>query len=343
MEKAVTFAVAAYNAEKYLDTCLSSFLCPEVLGQIEVLVVDDGSTDGTAQIARRFCRQHPGVFRLLSQENKGHGGALNTAFAQAAGKYLRPVDADDWVVTENLPRYVQALNGAKADAVITSYHTVDMVSGKKRAFSCECEKAGREISLTELMEVYDSIAPCCSFHGITYRAELYRASGLRLSEHIFYEDQEYAALPFFQVKSVQILPLFLYQYQIGNGEQSVAFHNQVKRISHIEQVVLRMMEYKRGIPAPSPGSLSYYFQKLATTAVSYHATALLKNPHKREGRRQSALFFAEVEQQEPEVNRRISRKLKTLRLFSRLHLSPVLYQRLLDSGVYKRVRGWWRK
>ena len=52
---------------------------------------------------------------------------------------------------------------------------------------------------------------------------------------------------------------------------------------------------------------------------------------------------AEVEQQEPEVNRRISRKLKTLRLFSRLHLSPVLYQRLLDSGVYKRVRGWWRK
>lgn len=343
MIKAVTFVIAAYNAEKYLNKCLSSFLCQKILDQIEVLIVNDGSTDQTAQIAHQFCQKYPHVFRLISQENKGHGGALNTAFAQAKGQYLRPVDADDWVITENLPRYVQTLASAKVDAVITSYHTVDMISGKKREFSCNCEAAEREISLPELLQVYDTIAPCCSFHGITYRTSTYQDSGLQLSEHIFYEDQEYAALPFFQVKSILILPLFLYQYQIGNSEQSVAFVNQVKRISHIEQVVLRMIHYKQGIPSPSAGSLEYYFQKLATVVVSYHATALLKNPDKQEGRLQSACFFMKVEQQEPKVNQLISRKLKTLRLFNRLHLSPVLYQRLLESQLYKQVRDWWRK
>lgn len=85
--------------------------------------------------------------------------------------------------------------------------------------------------------MYDNISSCCSFHGILYRTQFYRECGFRLSEGIFYEDHEYATLPFAHLNSILILPLFFYQYRIGTSGQSVAFHNQVKRIDQIEQVI----------------------------------------------------------------------------------------------------------
>lgn len=338
MNKVVTFAVAAYNAEKYLKKCLSSFICPQVLEQIEVLVINDGSTDNTEKIGREFEEKYPNTFRIINQKNRGHGGALNTAVSQAKGKYFRPVDADDWVLTEQLPAYVHALSESEAEAVLTGYHTVNMSSGKQKKFSCIYEGIR---TLPELMNIYNEIAFCCTFHGITYRTEFYRSCNIQLSEKIFYEDQEYASLPFLYAKKVQLLPIFLYQYQLGNGEQSVAAANQVKRIGQIEQVALRILREMKECANPAPMGKEYCLQKLVVVVVSYHVTALLRNPNRQLGRRQSRMFYEKVQQEYPEVNRMIQKKLKTLRMFHWIHLSPEFYQRMLDSKIYKRVRGWW--
>lgn len=339
VNKVVTFAIAAYNAERYLEKCLSSFLHPQILKQIEVLVVNDGSQDRTEEIGKEFEGKYPNIFRVISQENLGHGGALNTAVSQAKGKYFRPIDADDWVVTEQLPAYVQALSESEADAVLTGYHTVDMGSGRRRAFPCAHDGF---LTLPELMEIYEKIASCCTFHGITYRTEFYRSCNIRLSEKIFYEDQEYASLPFLYVKRVQLVPIFLYQYQLGNGEQSVAVQNQVKRIGQIEQVAFRILREMKECANPAPMGREYCLQKLAVVAVSYHVTALLRNPDRKAGRQQSRMFYGKVEEEYPEVNRTMDKKLKILWMFHWIHLHPKLYQRMLDTKIYKQVRGWWR-
>ena len=65
MDKIVSFIIPSYNVEKYLNVCLTSFLNPEVLDQIEVIVVDDGSKDQTAKIALTYIEQYPQVFRLI--------------------------------------------------------------------------------------------------------------------------------------------------------------------------------------------------------------------------------------------------------------------------------------
>ena len=88
MDKIVSFIIPSYNVEKYLNKCLTSFLNLEVLDLIEVIVVDDGSKDQTAQIARNYIEQYPSVFRLISKENGGHGSAINVGTAAAAGCYL---------------------------------------------------------------------------------------------------------------------------------------------------------------------------------------------------------------------------------------------------------------
>ena len=87
MDKILSFIIPSYNSEKVLCKCLDSFLCEEAKDYIEVIVVNDGSADNTADIAKEYCDKKPDVFRLMNQENKGHGGALNTGLEAAKAKY----------------------------------------------------------------------------------------------------------------------------------------------------------------------------------------------------------------------------------------------------------------
>lgn len=343
MQKTVTFGIAAYNAEKYLDKCLNSFLSREVSERIEVLIINDGSSDCTEQIAKSFEEKYPEIFRVISQENKGHGGALNTAVSQAAGKYFKAVDADDWVVTDNLPMYVDCLEKTEADVVMNSYHTVNLANGKKQAFSVESAKCGVLISMDELAKSYRGIASCCSFHGITYKTEFYQNIGFRLTEKVFYEDNEYAIIPFFHAETVMLLSFYLYEYQIGNGEQSVAFHNQVKRIGQLETVIQAILSYQKAHNWKTLGGKAYYYQKFPTVVASYYAIAFVKNPNKKEGRQLAERFYRVIEDSDPLLNRMASKKIKTLRLFNKLHFPAHLYEKLMSTRLYKTIRNLWVK
>ncbi|MFI5932822.1 CDP-glycerol glycerophosphotransferase family protein [Actinoplanes sp. NPDC051494] len=89
----LSVVVPIYNVEPYLAECLGS-LAGQYRGALEVIMVDDGSTDGSAAIAERFAAEDP-RFRLLSKENAGLGAARNTGTAAATGEYLMFVDSDD--------------------------------------------------------------------------------------------------------------------------------------------------------------------------------------------------------------------------------------------------------
>ncbi len=343
MQKAVTFGIAAYNADKYLGKCLESFLCKDVLGEIEVLVINDGSSDHTEQLAMSYAEKYPETFRVITQDNKGHGGALNTAVREAKGKYFKAVDADDWVVTENLPQYIHSLRDTEVDIVINGYHTINLSTGKIQAFSVESAKCNVPISINDLAEIYPDISACCSFHGITYKTEFYREIGFMLTEKVFYEDNEYAIIPFFHAESAMLLPFYLYEYLIGNGEQSVAFHNQVKRIVHLETVIQNIISYREKHHWKTPGGKSYYYQKFPMVLVTYYAIAFVKNPDKKAGRQQGENFYQKIENSDPLLNRIVSHKIWLLRIFNRIHFPAVLYKKLMSTGLYKVIRNLWSK
>ena len=114
MEKILSFIIPSYNSQGFLDTCIPSFANGEVLDELDIIIVNDGSQDDTAAVAEKYCQMYPGSVRLISQENKGHGGALNTGCAAAVGRYLKVIDADDWVLTENLPAFVAAFGSRRS-------------------------------------------------------------------------------------------------------------------------------------------------------------------------------------------------------------------------------------
>lgn len=338
-EVQLTVAVPAYNSEAYLEKCLDSLVDADT--RLEVIVVNDGSTDQTETIANRYVNTYPEQVRLINKKNGGHGSAINCAVERAAGRYFKVIDADDWIFRENLTALLDALEHTKADAVITGYQTLHVGNGKILTYSTECQYVGQEVDLPQLLEVYDQISSCCSFHGLLYRTQFYRSCGFRLSEGIFYEDHEYAILPFSHVETILILPFLFYEYRIGNNGQSVAFHNQVKRIHHIETVIRKILDYRDACNPLRPDREEYILRKLCVVVVSYFAVALVKDCDRKAGEKKAQQFREWIESRDPQLLKRISKKYHTILWFHRLHLPASLYQSILDTNLYKRFRRIW--
>jgi len=116
--KVLTVLVPTYNVEKYLRRCLDSLLLPEVLEEIEVLVVNDGSKDGSADIARAYEKKYPQTVVFVDKENGGHGSTINVGIEKAQGTYFKVLDSDDWVNIGDFIEFVKRLKEETADAVI---------------------------------------------------------------------------------------------------------------------------------------------------------------------------------------------------------------------------------
>ena len=102
--KLLSIAIPCYNSQDYMENCIESLL---VGGEeVEILIVDDGSSDRTAEIADAYARKYPTIVKAIHQENGGHGEAVNAGIRNATGLYFKVVDSDDWV---NKEAYVQIL------------------------------------------------------------------------------------------------------------------------------------------------------------------------------------------------------------------------------------------
>lgn len=93
--KLLSITVPCYNSQDYMENCINSLLTGGE--EVEILIVDDGSADKTGEIADRLAKEHPTIIRAIHQQNKGHGGAVNTGIANATGLYFKVVDSDDKV------------------------------------------------------------------------------------------------------------------------------------------------------------------------------------------------------------------------------------------------------
>ena len=173
MDKIISFIIPSYNVEQYLEKCLSSFLNPQAIEQMEVIIVDDGSKDRTARIAGDYVKQYPELFRLILKENGGHGSAINAGTAAAVGRYLKVIDADDWVVTENLKAFVDKLAACTADVVLNPYHQVDMKTGEKTVWKMFLDRYEVAYTLEDVVQNWKKFDRCFAFHGICYNREFY--------------------------------------------------------------------------------------------------------------------------------------------------------------------------
>ncbi len=145
----VSVIIPVYNTEEYLTKCLDS-LVKQTLEEIEILVVDDGSTDGSVQIAREFEQAYPQKVKVMTKENGGQASARNMALKYATGEFLGFVDSDDWVDPTMYEELYDTATRENADMVICDmedhfpdrvlYHHTSQFENKFQATGSSCNK-----------------------------------------------------------------------------------------------------------------------------------------------------------------------------------------------------------
>lgn len=129
--KTLTISVAAYNAEGWLSRCIDSLTNTDVSNELDVVVVNDGSADGTLSIARSYEKRFPDIINVIDKPNGGHGSTINAAIDAARGTYFKVVDSDDWVERDGLESLVAALRNLDADVVVNPFYIVDVDTGRR--------------------------------------------------------------------------------------------------------------------------------------------------------------------------------------------------------------------
>ena len=143
MNPLISVIVPVYNAERYLADCLES-LIRQTHRELEILVIDDGSTDGSAALCERFAGQD-GRIRLLRKENGGVSSARNLGLDEAQGEYVAFVDADDWILPEMLETQLIQLTREGGDMILGGYLTVgEKERDSYRKVSFEGKKDGEQ-------------------------------------------------------------------------------------------------------------------------------------------------------------------------------------------------------
>jgi glycosyltransferase involved in cell wall biosynthesis len=238
--KLLTITVPAYNVEKTLGATLSSLCISEVLDKLDIIVVDDGSKDNTASLATEFTEKYPQSVSLISKQNGGHGSAVNTGLDAARGRYFKVVDGDDRLDHSGLIELVKRLEATDADLVASNYKKVLEDGSDAGIMNFHAVEYGKMYPFEQLPtdgSIYFGI------HSSTFKTEILKSHGIRLQEHTFYVDTEYALLPIPYIKTVEFIDSCVYLYTVGSAQQSIDTGNFVKRYDDHLRVVNRLVGF----------------------------------------------------------------------------------------------------
>ncbi len=234
--KLLTITIPCYNSQDYMEHCIESLLPGGE--DVEILVVDDGSMDATAEIADSYAEKYPTIVRAIHQENGGHGEAVNTGIRNASGLFFKVVDSDDWVDAEAYRKILETLkmlSGGKEvlDMLISNFvYEKEGVKHKKvmhyRGILPENELFGWNEAGHFMKGRY------ILMHSVIYRTQLLRECGLELPKHTFYVDNIFVYVPLPHVKKMYYLDVDFYRYFIGREDQSV---NEAVMIRRIDQQI----------------------------------------------------------------------------------------------------------
>lgn len=228
--KILTIGVAAYNVEKTIKSCIISMLNSEVNNDIEILVVNDGSTDNTAKVVQQFVNKYPNTVKLINKKNGGHGSTINAAVKYATGKYFKMVDGDDSLEKKGLYSLVKKLKeNTTVDIIFSPYFTVNINTGDKKevGYLKGTDKLCLSNVNTSLKDFYKNLF--VAMHGITYKTSLLKSSKYHIDEHCFYVDVEYTIYYLLDARKILLLDEPVYDYSIGSSTQSIDAKVKIKR------------------------------------------------------------------------------------------------------------------
>lgn len=236
MKYKVSVIVPVYNVEKYLARCLDSILSQE-LDSFEIVMVDDGSTDNSLAIAKAYERKHKNQIKVISQSNKGAGGARNTGIAHAEGEYLLFVDSDDIIKKNTLKVLYEKITKANADI---AFFGLEYANEKGDTIFVQTwfKEPYVEFELDDYPYVFAHDPYICDK---MIKRSLFVDNNIWFTERVWYEDLQLEAKIILHAKRMIALQDAFYTYCLRSGS---TMHNaNIEKNADMLYVVNDIIEY----------------------------------------------------------------------------------------------------
>jgi glycosyltransferase involved in cell wall biosynthesis len=234
--------------------------------EVEILIVNDGSSDRTAEIAEEYARRYPTIVRVIHQENGGHGEAVNTGIRNATGLYFKVVDSDDCVGAEAYEEILKTLENLirgpeTVDLLISNYVYDKQGVKRKKVIQYRHFLPQREVFGWDQVKRMPK-GKYFLMHSLIYRTELLRDCALELPKHTFYVDNLFAFEPLPYVKKMYYLDVNFYRYYIGREDQSVNEQVMIRRIDQQIRVNKLMVDVMHRTKVPNKKLRNYMLSYL---------------------------------------------------------------------------------
>lgn len=239
----VTVVVAVYNTMPYLTECLNS-LVAQTIGEdrLQVVAVDDGSTDDSGRELDRFAEKYPDVFTVVHQPNSGGPAApSNRALELATGRYVYFIGSDDHLGEEALERMVACADANESDVV------VGKMVGTNGRYVHQKLYSGNQPDVS----LYDSALPFTLANTKLFRRELVEKHKLRFPEDLpVGSDQPFTIEACVRARRISVLADYTYYYAVKRGDAS----NITYRADHLARLrcTARIMDHTAGLIPAGP-------------------------------------------------------------------------------------------
>lgn len=253
---------------------LQSLLVPQGRRRIEAIIVNDGSTDHSLDIARQWEHDYPDVFRVIDKPNGNYGSCINAAVPTITATFVRIMDADDWYDTDALAALLDYLDNAPhdLDMVITDYRR-HYTSGKEVAYSFANKYGWRDMQTVTPADREDIYV---SMHTITYRSDVVQQHHYRQTEGMPYTDNEWITYPLLHIRHTVYRQLDIYRHLLGREGQTMAATQTVMNTA-VAELALKMCERCKSIQH-LPQDNQDLFTRAVCNAIPSTSNLLLYTP-----------------------------------------------------------------
>lgn len=294
MGKVLSIIVPSFNMEDYLAKGIESVLGISNSSALDVIVVNDGSKDRTLEIALGIEHRYPDVVTVVDKENGNYGSCINAALKAARGKYVKVLDADDYVDTTAFEALVSILGTVDADVVVNDYQKV-YIGGKKKDFTYSFP-SGRTMVIAD---IYDEASfSTLLLPALTYRLDILRKMGYRQTEGISYTDMEWCYSPMTQMTTMFYFNRSVYMYVMGREGQTMDPIVYRKRMPQLFQCLHSLMNSLDTLTL-LPWARRFANEQLYKHSLVMYRFYLVNNPN--ESRSLLADFDAALKERNKEV------------------------------------------
>lgn len=264
--------IPVYNVEKYIRECLESVFA-QTQKEMEVIVVDDGSTDGSMEIVREYQEKYNSL-RIISQRNQGLGAARNTGFRNARGKYVYYLDSDDCIKPDLLEACYECAESEKlqmvlfdaeifADGQTELVMSEDIYDRKNKIRDCSHVYAG-----LEFFDRYEAVGGFMVPVWLAYTSrEFLMMNGVKFQEGILHEDIAYTFELMMLVERLKYLPQKFYRRRIREGSITQGGKMESRMQGHFYAIEKMVHDIKRYVNDTENDKYLHYSAKIFLTAL----------------------------------------------------------------------------